>query len=137
MQQYFKRELESLDPIFDYIDKFIEANGINERDAYYLILAIEELFTNMVKYNPDDPGQISIVLKADSGTAVIELIDSCTTPFNIVDAPEYDTSRSIDERPIGGVGIHLIKKTFDDVSYEHKDNKSKITLVKILGEINV
>ncbi len=137
MDKKFKRDISSLDDIFQFIAKFITSNKINDANSYYLNLAIEELFTNLVKYNADIPDPILIDLSKTSDSLVIEITDKSDKPFDINKAAEYDTKQSLEKRPIGGVGLHLIKKMFDETKYEFHDKRSKITLVKFLRGTNV
>ena len=117
--------------------EFISQNDLDDSDAFSLNLAVEELFTNMVKYNPHNPESISIDLESTADSITVEITDKSLIPFDLNKAAEYDDTLSLAERPIGGVGIHLIRKMFDEINYEYKDKKSIYTLVKFLGEINV
>ena len=89
-------------------------------------------FTNMVKYNPENPDPINIDLESTAKSIILEITDKSLMPFDINKAAEYDDTLSLKERPIGGGGIHLIKKIFDEINYEYKGNNNIITLVKIL-----
>lgn len=137
MDKKFKRDISSLDDIFQFIAKFIASNKINETNSFYLNLAVEELFTNLVKYNSDIPDPILIDLSKTSDSLVVEITDKSENPFDINKAAEYDANQSLEKRPIGGVGIHLIKKMFDETNYEYHDKRCKITLVKFLRGTNV
>lgn len=137
MDKKFKRDINSLDDIFQFITEFINLNKINEANSYYLNLAVEELFTNLVKYNADIPDPILIDLSKTSDSLVVEIIDKSDKPFDINKAAHYDTKQSLEKRPVGGVGLHLIKKMFDEMKYEFHDRRSKITLVKFLRGPNV
>ena len=137
MDKKFKRDINSLDDIFQFIAEFITLNKINEANSFYLNLAVEELFTNFVKYNTDTPDPILIDLSKTSDSLVVEISDKSDKPFDITKAALYDAKQSLEKRPIGGVGIHLIKKMFDETKYEFRDKRSKITLVKFLRGTNV
>ena len=132
MNKKFKREIESLTDIFSFVAEFINQNDLDNSNAFSLNLAVEELFTNMVKYNPDNPDPISIDLESTADSITVAITDKSRVPFDINKAAEYDDTLSLEERPIGGVGIHLIKKIFDEINYEYKGNNSIITLVKLL-----
>jgi serine/threonine-protein kinase RsbW len=54
-------------------------------------------------------------------------------PFNPLDLPEPDTSLPMEDRPIGGLGIHLLRKMSDRMEYERRDGKNQVTLRKSLG----
>jgi hypothetical protein len=65
------------------------------------------------------------------------LTDVDAEPFDITQADEYDTRQPLKERPIGRLGIHLVRRMVDEINYEYKDRQSKITLIKDLGNANV
>ena len=132
MNKKFKRKIDSLADIFSFVAEFISQNDLDDSNAFSLNLAVEELFTNMVKYNPENPDPINIDLESTAKSIILEITDKSLMPFDINKAAEYDDTLSLKERPIGGVGIHLIKKIFDEINYEYKGNNNIITLVKIL-----
>jgi serine/threonine-protein kinase RsbW len=101
-------------------------------DAFFLAsLAIEELVTNCIKYGYDDPDDhtIDIVLTVDDGALRIEVIDD-GRPFNPLEAPAPDTSLAIMARPIGGLGIHLMRELADQTTYERRDRTNRLVLLK-------
>lgn len=137
MGQKFKRNIRSLNDVFEYIAVFIDKHPLDESTAFSLNLAVEELFTNIIKYNADNPNPILLNLKRSPDALVAELTDYAVEPFDITKSHDYDPSLSLDKRPIGGIGIHLVKKMFDEVKYDYKDQQCKITLIKYLGASDV
>jgi anti-sigma regulatory factor (Ser/Thr protein kinase) len=137
MGRKFKRDFRSLNDVFNYIAVFIDKHPLDESTAYALNLAVEELFTNVIKYNTDNPNPILLNLKRSPKAVIAELTDYTTKPFDITKTNAYDPALSLDERPDGGVGIHLVKKLFDKVKYDYTDKQSKITLIKYLGDSDV
>ena len=137
MSKKFKRDIHSLTTIFEYIAEFVVKHRLNESAAYSLNLAVEELFTNMVKCNPDNPNPIQLTLAKVPNALIAELIDYSVELFDITKTRIYDNTLSLEERPIGGIGIHLVKKMFDEVKYDYKDQQCKITLIKYLGAFDV
>ena len=137
MGYQFKRDIHSLNDIFEYITAFIDNYSLDESTAFSLNLAVEELFTNIIKYNADNPNPILLNLKRLPDAVVAELIDNTEKPFNITKMPAYDPSLSLKKRPVGGLGIHLVKKMFDEIKYDYKNQQCKITLIKYLGDWDV
>ena len=137
MQKRFKRDLQSLNYIFAFIQNFIMENKLDEEMSYTINLAIEELFTNMVKYNADNPNHILIDIVKEDDKVIITLTEFDTEPFYIEKVRTYNSTQPLEERPVGGLGIHLIKKMIDHIDYEYKDRKSTITLVKRLRKAYV
>jgi anti-sigma regulatory factor (Ser/Thr protein kinase) len=99
-----------------------------------LNLVIEELFTNMLKYNSGNTNKILFELNKDRNKILMILTEFDVDRFDIRTATDYNTTQNLKERPIGKVGLHLVKKYVDDIQYEYHDRTSKIILIKYLGE---
>jgi serine/threonine-protein kinase RsbW len=137
MERSFARTLDALEEVFDFISEFAARNGLQDALAFGLNLAIEELFVNMVKYNPGNRNDILIGISRSDDRLEISLTDFDVEPFDITKADEYDTSRPLAERPVGHLGIHLVKRIVDEISYEYGDRRSRIILIKNLGTADV
>ena len=132
MEKRFKKEVDSLDGIFDFIGEFVRVNEIDESMTFSINLAVEELFTNMVKYNVQSINDISISLDKHDNKLVLILIDFDVEQFDITETEDVDTSQSLEERRIGGLGILLARRMVDKIHYEYNKRQSKITLIKEL-----
>ncbi|MEE8327951.1 MAG: ATP-binding protein, partial [Nitrosomonadaceae bacterium] len=94
-------------------------------------MVFDELLTNIISYAYQDCEQhdigIQLFLKKNS---IVIVVDDDGLPFNPfqVDAPK--TQLSIEERDVGGLGIHLVREMMDNVSYQRKANKNIVTLTK-------
>lgn len=137
MKKKFKRDLSSLESIFTFIKNFVNRNSIDESLSYLLNLAIEELFTNMVKYNSQNPNPILIQLSKVKNKLVVSMTEFDTEPFDIKKVRSYDHNQSLKDRPIGGLGIHLVKNMVDTIEYSYENRNSTITLVKRLRKAYV
>jgi len=132
MDKKFKRDLNSLDEIFKFIKKFSAKTGLDESVVFTINLVVEELFTNMVKYTYENSNEILLELKKEENNLIIYLTDFDVEPFDISKTAEVDTKQSLEERRVGGLGIHLVKQMIDKIEYEYKDRQSKIILIKHL-----
>ncbi len=132
MEKRFKRELESLEKIFDFLGDFMTAHQIDNSVAFSVDLAVEELFTNMVKYNPENLNDISIAVEKNKSQLTIVLTDFAAKPFDVTKTTGVDISRPLQDRTIGGLGLHLTKKVVDKIDYEYTKGQSRITLIKLL-----
>ncbi|MCH7681421.1 ATP-binding protein [candidate division KSB1 bacterium] len=132
MGKKFKRDLSSLDDIFEFIDEFSVKTGLDESVVFTMNLVVEELFTNMVKYTSGNTNKILLELKKEENNLIIHLTDFDVDPFDITETAEVDTKQSLEERRVGGLGIHLVKEMMDKIEYEYKDRQSKIILIKHL-----
>ncbi len=128
MNRSFKRSIQSLDSVFEFLNGFILQYGIGDGDAFTLKFAVEELFTNLVKYNPDSPSDISLALTRNGTSVVLQLVDYQAVAFDPTKTAELDLTKRLEERRPGGLGIHLVKKMIDSIDYQHVNNQSIITL---------
>ena len=117
------------------LSEFIEVIGEELEMEMSLImslnLALEEAVVNVMNYAyaPGTKGDVCIETTAN-GTHIEFIISDSGIPFDPTKKEEVDTTLSAEERPIGGLGIHLVREIMDDVSYEYKDNKNILTLSK-------
>lgn len=132
MERHFKRELGELNDVFSFIDGFVETDAAIASVSFPLTVAIEELFVNMVSYNPDGHGDIVLGLEVDNGAVKTTLEDLDSEPYDITKHEEVDVTVPLEQRRAGGLGIHLVKKMMDEVYYEYRDRRTRIRLVKYL-----
>ena len=129
--------MDSLAQIFDLIDQFVNAEEIADDARHAILLAVDELFTNMVKYHPTNSSDVSIKLSTEGQTLIVQLVDQNVDPFDVTKKPDPDLTGSLEDREPGGLGIFLTKKFIDDVQYQHGDRTSTIILKKNFGRKNV
>ena len=132
MQSDFKRDISSLSKIYEFIESFISEEQLSQELIAPLNLVVEELFTNMVKYSSNNKNSILLELKRNIDQIIIILTDFDVERFDIRQAIKYDMHQSVGKRPIGKVGLHLVKKYVDEIDYSYRKRTSKITLIKYL-----
>ena len=132
MKKKFKRDIRSLENIFSFTDKFVSQNKLNDAVSFSINLVVEELFTNMVKYNPGNPNDIMISLSKNIDKLTLSITDYDVDPYNIELTEKYNSEQSLEERRIGGMGIHLVRKIANEIKYEYRNRESKITLTILL-----
>ena len=133
MRRSFPRDLSSLEPLFQFTGDFARSNRLAEADAFAMNLAVEELFTNMVKYGGGDD-LVSVGLEVrDDALLVIELVHAGARRFDPAAAPKADPKRSLDERQPGGLGLQLVRSVMDEMVYEDRDGGAHITVTKRLS----
>ena len=132
MEQQFKKELKSLEKIFEFLNHFMSANDIDASTAFSINVADEEFFTNMVKYDSDRSNDISISAVKETNRLVIRLTANDVERFDVTRAAAVNTNQSLAERKVGGLGIHMAKRLIDSISYDYRDRTSTITLIKNL-----
>ncbi len=124
---------EALNPLMERITARLEAHGANAGAVYAANLALEELITNILKYGYDDAGEhrITVDLCVADGRFALTLADD-GHPFDPFAQAAPDTSLPLEERPIGGLGIHFVRNLLDECRYEWRDGKNLVTVSKAL-----
>jgi len=114
-----------------WIEVYGEHHQLSPAVVNALSLSLDELVTNIISYgyNDDETHTIVVTLSNDEYTVTVRLEDDAR-PFNPIAADEVDVSTPLDQKPIGGLGIHLVKKLMDKIHYERVDNKNILTLNK-------
>ena len=127
--------VENIDAVTDFVNEKLETIGCPMKAQTQIDVAIDELFSNIARYAyPDGRGQVTVqlTLRQAPTAAEITFIDS-GIPFDPLAMKEPDTTLSAEERGIGGLGIHLVKKTMSDVHYARIDGKNMLTIRKVLN----
>ncbi|MGM0609091.1 MAG: ATP-binding protein [Candidatus Muiribacteriota bacterium] len=115
---------DNLNKIIDSVIEYYLSIFGSETIYHKLELILEEILVNICDYAyANKTGLIEINAHSDHPFFYVEIIDSGKL-FNPLENEEPQTSLSIDERKIGGIGIHLVKKFSDSVQYLRKDNKN-------------
>jgi anti-sigma regulatory factor (Ser/Thr protein kinase) len=99
--------------------------------AQELELALDEVVTNIISYAYEDAGkhEICVRLVADAEIVTVEVEDD-GRPFDPTTAPAAVTGGSIEERPIGGLGWHLVRSVTDGLAYRRAEGRNILTLTK-------
>ena len=114
-----------------WVDSIAEAGSLLPGLVMSLNLALEEAVTNVMLYAYPDgqEGLVEIAAVLEPGKLTFVVTDS-GIPFDPTAAPEADTTLGVEERPIGGLGIFLVRTIMDIVTYERRDGKNILTLQK-------
>ena len=130
MQKKFTRSYDSLEKIFEFTELFFEKESIEESVRYPVHFVMEELFTNMVKYNPGKSSDILLNVDNINGGITVSLTDYDVDAFDVTAAREVDIESPVHQRRVGGLGLHLIQKMVDSLEYDYADRQSTITFTK-------
>ena len=124
-------DINTIPQLNEFIDAVCEELEIDMALAMSLNLAMEEAVVNVMDYAYPEgtEGEVDIEAIADE-TRLRFVISDSGKPFDPTAKEEVDTTLSAEERPIGGLGIHLIRQLMDDISYERKDGKNILRLSK-------
>ena len=137
MHKKFLRSYESLEAIYEFTEKIFAANDVSQSLRFPVHFALEELFTNMVKYNPGNSNDILLDVKTDNDGVTVSLTDFDVDAFDVTRTRNVDIDAPLDQRKIGGLGLHLIQKMVDTLKYEYSDRQSTVTFTKGPGREHV
>ena len=115
-----------------WIDEALEKLDCAIKAQMQIDVAIDEMFGNIAHYAyPDKKGSATVRLDFDAATRMfsITILDQ-VIPFDPLEQKEPDTSLGSEERSIGGLGIFLVKKTMDEVSYQYMGGSNVLCLKK-------
>lgn len=130
MEKHFTRQLDSLTGIAAFVSDLTHKLGLDPAVSFSVNMAVEELFTNMVKYNGRGEKDILVAIDRAPGGVEIRLVDYDSEPFDITKIRDVDVSASLEDRTPGGLGIHLVRKLMDEINYDYKDGRTSIRLFK-------
>ena len=113
------------------VQPFVAHHRLNEEDESTLYLLLEELILNVISYayDDDDAHEIVVRLAVDGCDLHVEIEDD-GRPFDPTVAPPPDLAAPLQQRPVGGLGIHLVRSLVDDVTYRRDGGKNIVTLRK-------
>jgi phosphoserine phosphatase RsbU/P len=131
----FRRSFDSLQDIFAFSHDFITRQGGDEGLLTAVDFALEELFTNMVKYSPEGEAFVRVDMATIDGGVEVTLTDYDVEQFDVTRAPDVDIGMPIEQRKPGGLGLHLIRRLVDSIVYEYSEERreSRITFRKTVA----
>lgn len=130
-----KNNISELDKLGRKLSTFGNKIGLSKKCIFQINLALDELFTNIVSYGfPDESLQwISVALSHVNGKIRVEMEDT-GIPFDPASAETPDPITEIENCKVGGLGLHLVKKIMDEITYQRCDEKNITTLVKNISD---
>jgi sigma-B regulation protein RsbU (phosphoserine phosphatase) len=133
LQINLSNKLSELESFNQSLSEFGRRHGLTPRVVHDLNLAFEEILTNIISYGYTDnrEHEIKVHLSLQPGEVKAEVEDD-GQPFNPLEAPEADTAQSLEERTIGGLGIHLVRKLMDGLEYQRQEGKNRLLMKKNL-----
>ncbi len=117
------RELSSM------VEAFGDANDLPDPKVFVINLALDELITNTVTHGLEDmaDAEIQIRMRVVAGTLILVMEDN-GQPFDPTQDTNADLTSSLEERAVGGLGLHLVKSFADRISYEFVEGRNRLTM---------
>lgn len=126
--------LDSIPVITDFVDSQLEQFGCPMKAQAQIDIAIDELFSNIVHYayHPEvGPATVRVEVLEDPLSVIITFIDQ-GVPYDPLSRADPDVTLSAEEREIGGLGIYIVKKNMNEITYEYKDGRNILRIRKEL-----
>lgn len=121
-------EIQRLNGILEH---FAQQHQLSQRVVYPVNLALDEILTNVISYGYQDSGehQIQVRISLDAEVLTAEVEDD-GRPFNPLERADPDLDASAEDRPIGGLGIYLLKTMLDSVEYRNQGGRNLLVMKK-------
>lgn len=115
----------------DQLEVFARQHGLGERILHDVQLALEEHLTNILAHGYDDTRehQIRVHIRLNAPDLRVEVADD-GRPFNPLEHPAPDLTKPIGERPVGGLGIHMMGKSLDGMTYRRAEGRNILEMIK-------
>jgi len=128
-QKTIPNDMDALADLIEEVDRFLAGSDLPPRAVYAVNLALEEILTNTIKYgyNDDAEHQIQVTIQVDGDQAVLTCVDD-GRHFDPLQAPEPDLDSPLEERKVGGVGLHLTTAMMDAIEYTRQDGKNVLVM---------
>jgi sigma-B regulation protein RsbU (phosphoserine phosphatase) len=124
-----RNDLDDLAAALGKVGPMVAACGGDEAAQTRFTLAFEELLSNIIKYAFPSDGTHTVQCDITrDGDAILASISDDGIAFDPASVREPDTSLPLEARPLGGLGIHLVRRLFDEVRYERRDGRNLLTL---------
>lgn len=121
----------------EFIETVCDEAGVDMATAMQLNLAIEEAVVNVMNYAYPAGTQGDVCLAASvQGDTITFVLSDSGTPFDPTQTGEPDLTLGAEDRPIGGLGIFLVRQIMDSVEYRYSDGKNILTLTKNIQSNN-
>ena len=127
--------VENIEVVTDFINRELEDLNCPVKVQTQIAIAIDELFGNIARYaHTPDIGKATVRFAVEENplSVIITFIDH-GVPFNPLEQAQPDIHASAEDRPIGGLGIFLVKKSMNMVEYAYKNGQNILTIKKTIG----
>lgn len=124
--------VENIEKVTSFVDEQLESLNCPMKAQMQIDIAIDELFGNIAHYayNPEvGPATVRVDVLQEPLSVVVTFIDN-GVPYDPLAKEDPDVALPAEEREIGGLGIYMVKKSMDEISYEYKDGQNILRIKK-------
>ena len=128
-----KNDLSELEALCQHLNKFGRLTGLSEACIRDVNICLDELLTNIVSYGFEDDLEhiIRFTMELDNQVLTLSVEDE-GIPFNPLEKKDPEVPADLTDVRIGGLGIHIVRKLMDDIRYNRKQGKNKLTMKKFI-----
>lgn len=118
-------DADSYTAVQDFLTEWMEANDLSMRVQSRVQVAADEIWSNIVRYS--GASRATVEVRREGETLLLRFADD-GKPYDPTAAPGPDVTLSAQERQIGGLGLHMVRKMTAAMSYEYADGENRLTL---------
>ena len=123
--------VENIATVTEFVNAQLEQSGCPPKIQMQIDIAIDELFGNIAHYAYDPVvGPATVRVEVDEEPCVIITFIDNGVPYDPLGKEDPDITLSAEERGIGGLGVYMVKKSMDDISYEYRDGQNILRIKK-------
>ena len=130
-----KNDLAEIVRLGDELQAFADSHSISPGTLFALNLVLEELVSNTINYGFTDSGEHVITVSLDcNGSDLSVRVEDDAMEYNPLERETPDLDVPVEDRQIGGLGVHLVKEIMDDVRYERVGGRNVLSMRKHMTE---
>jgi anti-sigma regulatory factor (Ser/Thr protein kinase) len=116
------------------VEAFADSRGLPPAAASALSLALEEVVANAIRHGYGDgaEGAVRVAVAEEEGR-LVAVVEDNAAPFDPFALPPPDTAAPLEDRSVGGLGVHLVRTLMDEARYDRTADGNRITLIKQLA----
>jgi len=126
-----KNQIGEIQKTAKIVSDFCLEHSLSAQVESDLNLALDEVLANVILHGFNDSGEHEIIVRLCVEPGLVSLtVEDEGVPFNPLDAPTPDLTLPIEQRPIGGLGIHLVRNVMDELDYQRKEGRNCLFMKK-------
>jgi len=133
-----KTDISEIDAICTKLEKFCKDNNISDDKSYDIVIITDEMATNVINYAYPDGKEHWFVIEITKDNNIVHIcLEDDGIPFDPLQKVDPNLNESLEERPIGGLGIYLVRQLSNTVTYRRENGKNRLDIfIKIDGVEN-